>query len=169
MNLFFKFLIAALVIAVLLPFTVLKGKDGRPLMSFGDLKAPGLSLPEMPDVDLAKPAGAGANGREDIVYKWRDDRGEWHFSNTPPADGIEYSAKGYDPNTNLIQSVRPKAEVAEAPATEPDDEKAVSVDSPDAVGNPYSPDKIEKLFNDAKNVQKLMDDRFKQQEALMGR
>jgi hypothetical protein len=168
MNLFAKFLIAALVIAVLLPFTVLKGKDGRPLMSFGDLKAPDIALPELPNTDMGKTAGSSSQGREDIVYKWKDAQGEWHFSSTPPPQGVEYTVKGYDPNTNLIQSVKPNLEESD-PVKEPAGETTVSVHNPGDVINAYSPDKIENLFNDAKNVQQLLEDRFKQQEATIGR
>jgi len=168
MNLFAKFLIAALVIAVLLPFTVLKGKDGRPLMSFGDLKAPDITLPDLPDTDIGNIPGSSSQGREDIVYKWKDAQGEWHFSSTPPPQGVEYTVKGYDPNTNLIQSVKPKIEEPD-PVKEPAGETTVSVQNPGDVINAYSPDKIENLFNDAKNVQHLLEDRFKQQEAIIGR
>jgi hypothetical protein len=170
MKLFVKLLIASLVIAVLLPFTLLKGKDGRPLMSLDAIKAPELSLPDMPDLpdaDLGKVLPKDG-GRQDIVYKWKDAKGEWHFSSTPPPQGTEYSVKGYDPNTNLIQSVKPKAEEI-APNKEPEPNPQVSVKAPGKIGNPYSPEKIENLFNDAKNVQNLLDERLKQQEALMGR
>lgn len=162
MKLFTKLLIAALVLAVLLPFTILKGKDGRPLMSWKDLKAPDLDLPEVPD-GLKLP-NAGATGkRQDIIYKWRDAKGELHFTSSPPPKGIEYEAKGYDPNANLIQSIEIKHEEAVAPVAEQPQQNESK-----GIGNPYSPEKIEKLFKDAENVQKLLDDRMKQQEAMFG-
>ena len=176
MNLFFKFLIVALVLAVLLPFTVLKGKDGRPLMSLGDLKAPELSLPQIPEATSTDNAASksvsmpSAEGK-DIVYKWRDEKGELHFSSSPPPEGFEYTAKGYDPNTNLIQSLPVQSEATrEIGAAEQKGEIAVNEDAAeDEIGNPYSPEKVKKLMKDAKNIQKMLDDRFKQQEALMGR
>lgn len=158
MKLFIKLLIAALVLAVFLPFTILKNKDGRPLMSLDKLKAPDLSMPKLPDVD----ATTGSK-RKDIIYQWRDAQGELHFASSPPAEGIQYTAKGYDPNANLIQSIEVKHEepentVSESPIRKPAD-----------IGNPYSPENVEKLINDAQNVQKLLNDRMKQQEALLGR
>jgi len=161
MKFFVKLLITALVLAVLLPFTVLKGKDGRPLMSFDQLKVPDLAMPEVPD-SLNLPENGQGGNREDIIYQWRDAKGKLHFTSAPPAEGIEYTAKGYDPNANLIQSIEVKHEETETTAVEP------AINKPSDIGNPYSPKNIQKLIDDAKNVQSLMNERMKQQEALLG-
>jgi hypothetical protein len=167
MKLFVKLIFAALFLAVLLPFTLLKGKDGRPLMSVSDLKMPDISLPKVvSDAKLPKLPGADSSN-QDLVYQWRDADGNLNFTSQPPPEGIEYTVKGYDPRTNLIQSVQleeePKASESDS---EQNDEAPVKGTSD--IGNPYSPDKIEKLFNDAKNVEKLLNDRMKQQEAMIG-
>ena len=158
MKLFVKLMIAAVVLAVLIPFTFLKGKDGKPLMSLDKLKAPELSMPKLADVEISKDSG-----RNDIIYQWRDAKGELHFSSSPPPEGIQYTSKGYDPNTNLIQSVQVKPEEPEKPVAETQIKKTVDI------GNPYSPQNVEKLINDAQNVQNVLNDRLKQQEALIGR
>jgi hypothetical protein len=168
MKLFVKLMFAAIFIAVLLPFTVLKGKDGRPLMSFDNLKMPSISLPETPDVKPVLPATEGMAGK-DIVYQWRDAEGSLNFTTEPPPAGVEYTVKGYDPRTNLIQSVEAEPEAPE-PGSMSESERNDSDQVQDAsdVGNPYSPEKIQKLFKDAKNVEKLLNDRMKQQEAMIG-
>lgn len=161
MKLFVKLLITAVVLAVLMPFTFLKGKDGNPLMSLDKLKAPELSMPK-----LASDRISNGSGREDIIYQWRDADGELHFTSSPPPEGIQYTAKGYDPNTNLIQSISVKQEepeTAEKPIAE------TQIKKPADIGNPYSPQNVEKLINDAQNVQQVLNDRLKQQEALIGR
>jgi hypothetical protein len=165
MKLFVKLIFAALFIAVLLPFTLLKGTDGRPLMSVGDLKMPGFSLPEsVKDVKIPKlPSNDSSN--QDIVYQWYDAEGNLNFTTQPPPEGIQYTMKGYDPRTNLIQSVKIEEE-AEVSDSEQNDNAEVK--SASDIGSPYSPDKIEKLFNDSKNVEKLLNDRMKRQEALIG-
>ena len=160
MKFFVKLMIAAVVLAVLAPFTVLKGKDGKPLMSFRDLKMPNLALPEVPDA--VKGAGLKQDGK-DVIYKWKDAKGVLHFSSKPPPTGIEYTSKGYDPNTNLIQSVeieeeKPVEAFAEAP----------NIEKPSDLVNVYSPDKIEKLMKDANNVQKLLNQRNQKLNAMMG-
>ncbi|MBT3204373.1 MAG: DUF4124 domain-containing protein [Gammaproteobacteria bacterium] len=161
MNLFGKLLITALVLAVLLPFTVLKGKDGKPLMSISNIKAPKISLPSLPD-KVKNQGGNSALTSNDIIYKWRDEKGELHFSSTPPPEGIEFTAKGYDPNANLIQSVKV---ITESPKQLK--QQNTQVQKPSDIGSPYSPAKVEKLYNDAQNIQKLLNDRQKKQDALL--
>lgn len=158
MKLFTKLLITAMVLAILIPFTFLKGKDGKPLMSLDKLKAPELAMPKLPGGE-----GLTSTKRKDIIYQWRDAKGELHFTSSPPPEGIEYTAKGYDPNANLIQSIEVKQEEPEKTASVP------QIQKPADIGNPYSPKNVEKLINDAQNVQKVLNDRMKQQEALMGR
>ena len=164
MKLFAKLMIAVLFIAVLLPFTILKGPDGDTLMSFSSLELPNFSLPDMPKMPggdkISAPLG-GSDGK-DIVYKWQDAEGSLHFTTEPPSDGTEYSVMGFDPNTNVIQAVKlPEEKEKEAEETASQPEKG------DNIGNPYSPEKIDKLFEDAKNVEKLLKQRMKDQEAAL--
>jgi hypothetical protein len=161
MKLFGKFLLAALVIAFLLPFTLLKGKDGRPLMSFDKISMPSLALPQLPDIgSTPKIQSQPANGQ--VIYQWRDEKGELNFTTTAPPKGIDFTEKAYDPNMNLIQSVRLKSEPDEEASEQPVKKKAADI------GNPYSPAKVEKLMEDAQNIEKLLNDRFKKQEAMLG-
>ena len=160
MKFFVKLLIAAVVIAILLPFTILKGTDGRPLMSIDDLKFSELSLPEIPG---AVKNSVPNSGSVDIIYKWKDDKGELHFSSSPPPEGTEFTSKGYDPNTNLIQSVETQVEVLE----QPDADGTSQIKKASDIGNPYSPAKVDKLIKDAQNIEKLLNDRLKKQEALL--
>lgn len=157
MKLFGKLLIAALVIGMMLPFTVLKGKDGRALMSFSDLKIPDLGGSSLPKSNPLK-AGDGNS----TIYQWKDNDGNIQFTSSPPPAGVEYTVKGYDPNTNVIQSV--KLPESESKETGKKDEIA----PPDGITSVYSPEKINKLFDDAKNVEKLLNDRLKQQKAAIG-
>jgi len=161
MKFFVKLMIAAVVLAVLLPFTFLKGKDGKPLMSFSDLKMPNLAMPEVPDA--LKDAQRQKAGGKDVIYKWKDAKGVLHFTSKPPPAGIEYTSKGYDPNTNLIQSVKIEEEKPIEPFAD-----APKIEKPSDLVNVYSPDKIEKLMKDAKNVQKLLNQRNQKLEAMMG-
>ena len=168
MKLFVKLIFAALFIAVLLPFTVLKGKDGQPLMNFRDLKMPDIGMPKVPS-KVKLPSLSEQNPGQDIVYQWRDAEGNLNFTSSPPPEGIEYTAKGYDPNANLIQSVKLEEEASEQDrGADSEQNTGDQVEKASDIGNPYSPEKIEKLFNDAKNVEKLLNDRMKQQEAMLG-
>jgi len=39
------------------------------------------------------------------VYKWRDDKGNWQISNTPPTKGIPYTEQEYLSDTNVIPAL----------------------------------------------------------------
>ncbi len=169
MKLFNKVMLALLVLALLLPFAVLKNDEGKPLMSFStfslpDISLPEFSLPEMPslpasgapvETDDSNPSG------KNVFYQWRDADGNLNFTSEPPPEGVEFSLKGYDPNANVIQALEPmpiESEVGvEAAAQSP-----AQIREPGDIGNPYSRESIEKLFNDAKNIEKMLNERLQQ-------
>ena len=163
MKLFIKLMITILVIGVLLPFTILKGKDGSPLLSFSDLKLPESDIPL---ADKLKSAAEVDNlGSGDVIFNWTDNEGNIQFSNSLPPTGVEYTVKDYDPNLNVIQAV-------EVPVDEPEEElnseSEKHITGTGDIGNPYSPEKLEKLFEDTKNIEKLLNQRIRNQEAILG-
>ena len=166
MKLFAKLMIAALFIAMALPFTVLKNQDGSTLLSFSDLRLPSFSLPDLPslpDAGKVLPSVEGMAGK-DIVYQWRGADGGVQFSTEPPPPGVEYTVRGYDPDSNVIRSVElPRAE-PESAVVEVDGD---TPDGVDEIGNPYSPEAIDKLFEDARNIEKVLNDRMRQQESAL--
>jgi len=173
MKLFVKLLLAALFIAVMLPFTILKGRDGNTLMSFSDFSLPAISIPNVSMPDLSEwftskkitPANDNDLSGKDIFYKWYDSEGNIHFTSEPPPDGIEYTRKGFDPDANVIQAVKiPAKESTAAKETTPVQEKSVG---PEESVNPYSAERIKKLFEDSKNLEKLLDQKAKNQESAL--
>ncbi len=160
MKLFAKLMIAALFIALALPFTILKDKNGNTLMSFDKLKMPDISMPDMPD---AKKLTSGS-GDKDFFYKWYDAQGNVQFTTEPPPDGVEYTIKGYDPNANVIQAV--KAPPEEKPEEDSGAAKKPGLDL-NAEDNPYSPENVKKLIEDAKDVQKILNQRYQDQNSAL--
>ncbi len=164
MKLFVKLMIAVLVLALLLPFTILKGRDGNTLMSLSDFSLPDFSMPDLPKAPRIDMPGASEESLvgKDLFYKWYDAEGNVQFTTEPPADGIDYTVKGFDPDANVIQAV-------ELPVGEPEADQAADGGSAqsDDIGNPYSQENIEKLFKDAKNVEKLLNQRLKDQESAL--
>lgn len=175
MKLFVKLMFALLFLAVMLPFTVLKGPDGDTLMSFSDIGIPDFSfdLPDLPELssgsgtatlkagDSIPEGDTGLQGK-DIFYRWHDSAGDVQFTTDPPPEGIPYTIKGYDPNANVIQSVK-------LPEPEPETSKTPSkvLDEDGGIVNPYEQESIKKLIEDTKNVEKLLNQRFQEQDALM--
>jgi hypothetical protein len=151
MKLFIKVIIAIVFLAIALPFTVLKGKDGRPLMSMGDLRLPNISWSGVPDaIELPKmPVG---KGKKETVYQWRGADGVMQFTSHPPPEGIEYTVKSYDTNANVIPSIDTSPEPPEPSEPSTEKLKPETASTPSDSESPYSVDKIKKLFDDAENV-----------------
>lgn len=162
MKLFMKLLLTLLVLAVLAPFTILKDEAGRPLMSLTDLKMPDVDVPAISD------EVPGSSVTEDVIYQWKDADGNLHFTTAPPPEGVEYTERSFDPNANVIQAVKPKAasEVANGGDAEVSSESAEGIEE-GKIGNPYTPEKIEKLVKDAKDVQKKLNERYQKQQEIL--
>lgn len=127
----------------------------------------GLRLSEKPDIKLPEgltlPAQKAA---KQLVYKWKDTDGVWHFSTEAPADGSVFEQLEIDPNTNVIASV--PVEIADEeiePAEKSLPDKPDTGESP--VDFPYSPDRVKKLMDDARDVQKTLNDRAEKQKAIL--
>lgn len=178
MKLFPKLLLAVLVIAVLLPFTFLKDDTGDTLMSFSDLSLPDFSFDDMPSLpslpglskqvnlqsaDELEAAEENLDGK-DIFYKWYDAKGNVQFTTVPPPEGIEFSVKGFDPDANVIKSVKVPTETPEADNSSSTQKKS---DASEEAINLYSEESIKKLFEDAKNIEKLLNQRLKDQDSIV--
>ncbi len=167
MKLFAKLMIAVLFIGMMLPFTILKGPDGKTLMSLSDISLPDFSMPKMPKFSQAFKGSEPIPGDDsnlsgkDVFYQWYDAEGNLQFTSEPPAQGIEYTVKGFDPNANVIQAIKAPQEQDEA---ETDEQKSAKADD---FGNPYSGDSIKKLLDEARNVEKLINQRLKDQESAL--
>jgi len=165
-------MMAIMFIGMLLPFTILKDDDGDTLMSFSDLSLPAFSIPKFSMPNLAAffgnqeitPSSDDDLSGKDVFYQWYDSEGNIQFTSAPPPDGVEYTLKGFDPNANVIQAVKL------SPGKEATDESTpAQVKSPGAEDgvNPYSGDSIKKLFEDTRNIEKVLSQRLKDQESAL--
>jgi hypothetical protein len=165
MKLLMKLMLATLVIALLLPFTILKDDQGKTLMSFSSFSLPDFNMPGMSSSKQQVPS-VGDHAGKDMVYQWYDSKSNVHFSTEPPADGIKFTVKGYDSNANVIQSV--KLPEIEAPA-EPVAADAAASNGQDSPGleNTYNIEDIQKLVDDSKNIQQLLNQRLNSQNSAI--
>jgi len=166
MKLLWIFLLAVLVIGILLPFTLLKDDGGNTLLKFSDLKWPDWSqatkiLP--PVVDFPDPE----TGSVATIYQWVDTEGNMQFSNSLPPVGTEFTIKNYDSKLNVIQSVNVESRGA-APAVTGAAGSKEEISTDEVLGSPYSIGGIKKLFEDANNIEKLLNQKLKNQEAILG-
>lgn len=167
MKLFAKLMLALLVIGMLLPFTILKDESGNPLMSFSDFELPGLSMPSLPkapEIDSMTESADFIGGR-DTIYQWHDSEGNIQFTTDPPPQGTEYQVRHFDPDANVIKSV--DMPISETSAANSGSDAEQNADSADQEINPYSQDGVKKLIEDAKNVEKLLNQRFRSQESAI--
>jgi hypothetical protein len=125
----------------------------------------------LPDLSSGKeliPAQIGSGGM-DTFYKWYDPKGNVQFTTEPPPAGVAYTVKQYDPNANLIQAVKlPEGNtgaMASAPEAneKPAPEKSATESSLQAQESPYDSEGIGKLFEDAKNIQNMINQRINSQ------
>ncbi|OUS04053.1 hypothetical protein A9Q90_07595 [Gammaproteobacteria bacterium 54_18_T64] len=113
-----------------------------------------LKLPAMPDIKL--PGADAQKPTISKVYKWRDENGTWHFSENLPEGVTAEQTIFLNSETNIIQGWPDPPPVNTA--TEPNNAPTQAI-TPSAKLNPYSKKAIEKLFDDARGVQDIMDKR----------
>ena len=56
---------------------------------------------------LSKLGSLNGPAEETRIYKWRDNNGDWQYSNTPPPAGIDYQVQNYRSDANIVPSTRP--------------------------------------------------------------
>ncbi len=169
MKLFVKLMLALLVLAVLLPFTLLKDDRGKTLMSFSDFSLPEFKIPDFSGVASSEslvPSLQGSPGM-DVFYQWYDGEGNVQFTSEPPPKGVEYTIREFDPNANVIQSVKLPVEEEAAVTAPVPVAKTGETGAPQEAPNPYDQESIKKLFEDANNVEKLLQQRMNNQESAL--
>ncbi|WP_370979000.1 DUF4124 domain-containing protein [Agaribacterium sp. ZY112] len=85
------------------------------------------------------------------AYKWIDKDGTTHYSSEAPTENVEATVLEVDPQQNIIQSV--EVAVKEETPASPQAQTA-------PIANPYNPETIHKLMNDAKGVQEKLNSRY---------
>jgi len=115
---------------------------------FSTTSLEGASLPSIPTLPPGK----------ETAYKWTDAQGVVHYSSEPPPEQMADLKKMIvDPNVNLVQGAKPTPK----PTPEQNDPQAESAPSL------YNPQSVQKLVEDARNVEKLLNDRAKAQEDII--
>jgi len=162
MRLFVKFLMAGLVLGVGGLF-VIKDMDGRPLLRFDDLRWPAMSLPEPPNVkqlftkaDDALPPGKSPQDRVVKVYKWKDAKGVWHFSDAPNPQGAS-ATLDVDPNTNVVPAGKPAESVEPEGRTKDDPSQKAEDMAVTPKGVPHG--RVPEIMEQTRDIQRRLDDK----------
>ncbi len=88
------------------------------------------------------------------VYKWVDDKGVTHFSKQKPPETKNAESIEVGNNINLMKGVPVAKREASKTQINTDDFS-------------YNPKNVKKLIDDAQNVEKLLNDRYKEQEKTL--
>lgn len=122
---------------------------------FGDMQLPGQATDVIKGV---KGLGNAVMDKDVTVYKWVDAEGVTHFGGSAPTGQGGYQTKVISANTNVLHLQKKAAE---------QEEKTGLRSQITRVGKAYSPEGVKGTIDDAKNIQKLMDDRMLQQKKLL--
>lgn len=152
---------------------VLKKPDGTPWLSTSDLMpdTKNLSADAMSLLNAAKKqtttdstaTAANTMSSNSGVYRWKDEHGQWQFSDTPPAHiQAEMMQVTGDLNKDIAEKYTPPEKQEEASIDAP----ATATES-SVLPTSLSPEKVSKLIKDANNIQQLMDDRGSQIESQL--
>ena len=131
-------------------------------------KLPSLPKVQLPDIQLTntgkqntQPAGVRK------IYKWRDDDGSWHYSENLPEGVTGEKVIFLNAATNIVQSLPGPDKISNPIAPPPNQTRAQQQPDPQQQPvrlNPYSRQAIDKLLNDARGVQQIMDQRSRDLE-----
>jgi uncharacterized protein DUF4124 len=125
----------------------------KPILA--DIKMPELTSTLSDKFSILKEKEPVANT---YLYKWRDTKGVIHYTNEKPPENIQnFESIKLSNDTNIVPTVSDN----EAARKKPAQQQAPSTNLPT---NIYSPKGIKHLFEQAKDVQNLMNNQFTQQE-----
>ncbi|GEB72537.1 hypothetical protein PC2016_3001 [Pseudoalteromonas carrageenovora] len=88
------------------------------------------------------------------IYKWQDESGQWHFSDTPNPDVTSIEVK-LDPKDITVIAAEDTSILNAAPNT---NKMTANPETPSI----FNPDSVKKLFDDAENVKEKLEKRNKE-------
>ncbi|MBF0612191.1 MAG: hypothetical protein HQL55_13805 [Magnetococcales bacterium] len=141
-----RFMLFFLVMLLVAPFFI-NGPDGKPIMTLEKFKQRFFaSLPGGGDIP-AIPTTPGKPDPKQTVYKFKDAKGIWHFTNeTPPSDAREVSVVKGTVNR-----------MATAPGEKPVVTQNNNEDLPVAPGVPLTGNSVKQVVDEAKKARKDTD------------
>ncbi len=168
-------MIFILVLGLAGPF-IMKGPDGRPLMTWQDLMPDFSSMKRkasgvLSDVNETVGGLSGSSSESENpgdfgktrVYRWQDANGNWQYSDTPPPSQSAETLL-INPDVNIVQST----ELPKDP--EPEEKETDAKGSGIGVPLPMtvSPGEARQLIEDAKGINDLMQKRQETLDAING-
>ena len=149
--------IFVMVILVAIAFAgpmLMKKPDGTPFLELPWQQAMDQAL------DSAEEKADGLTSQQSF-YKWQDEDGSWHYSDTPRAQG-NVETVTVNTNTNLIQGLREEKKQAPEVIEEKEKPEAQAPSIPLPMTVPM--DKVSDMIKDAQNLQQVLEKRNEQMQ-----
>lgn len=137
------------------------------LPTFERPQLPNFTLPSMPDIKL--PSATTENTSPATIskiYQWRGADGSWHFSENLPEGVNAEKTLFFNAEANVVQGLPTADPTPIAGNNKADNHQTRPTASPATNLNPYSTQAIEKLLDDARGVQEVMNQRTRDLEQV---
>lgn len=118
----------------------------------------------LPDTTSVKDVISSTSSSKEKVYQWTDENGKTHYSTQLPSDQIKAKEMLINPDVNVVKRL---ATATKESTQHHSTSRAQHVDTPSA-NQAHSPDAVNKLIEDAKQVQTLVNERNQQLERVTG-
>ena len=154
-------IIVKFVTPVIVLLSFIPGPNGKKLIDWSDLlpspstqkKVSNIIGTELPDLNVDDISNTFTETKT-TVYKWKDEKGQWHFSQEKP-EHLKTQKLVISNKINTIKAPPKRPTASKAKKTT----AATSDANFNHIGDVYSPTRIKKLMDDAKNMQNVSDNR----------
>jgi len=129
-----------------------------------------LQKPNMPDLNLSKISESATDlfdfneestSVAKYLYKWRDEKGVMHYTSEKPDADIKVETIELNRDTNIVPAVSDEKTQHNPAITQSRNDTETLESSTDL----YTPDGIEQLFDQANDVQNLINEHYEQQKS----
>ncbi|MCG7532336.1 polymorphic toxin type 28 domain-containing protein [Psychrobium sp. MM17-31] len=164
MKLFIKLMLALVIIAVGGLF-ILKKPDGTPWLNINDFTPSTSPLENITkqfesSLNDAQQSAAELIGdksveNKPVIYRWKNQDGNWQMSDLPPTDGTPFETVHVEQSGNIIDLSAGSSQVVENNKPSVITNYSLMIPTPTTT----SSQQTKKLIEDAKNIQSLLDKR----------
>ncbi|BBN80123.1 hypothetical protein PA25_01080 [Pseudoalteromonas sp. A25] len=159
---YFSYLMIMVMLVGVGSLFILKKPDGTPWLSFGDVtwqaqqKASTLLNEAKSNfnqvVNESNVDSSNSSSNSGAIYKWQDANGNWVYSDTPNTQGNSQTHT-LDASRITVMAAEDTSILKELAA------QKAQIDTQLSNPSALNPNDVKKLMQDAKNIQKLMDER----------
>lgn len=146
----------------------ISGPEGRPLLTLDRLPAPHVSAPDISNTEDSMTEHGDEEGEAPAkpveVFKWQDENGVWHFSDTQEQEQTAQTVT-VDPNASVVHLEALKNPKSEERIAALNNNRHDSSNSDVQAASPFG--KIPELISDSKKIRQPQQDHMDRLERAM--